>query len=383
MANSRMKNLMQSEIRNMSIECDMVGGINLSQGICDLPLSKVLEEGVREALSKGYNQYTRYDGIPDLREAIAKKAEYFNNIKADPEKNITVSCGATGALYDACIALFSPGDEVILFEPFYGYHEYTFHATDLVPIYVRLNPPDWTFNIDELEAAITTRTKAIMINTPSNPCGKVFSRKELEILGDFCVRHDLIIFTDEIYEYITYDDNRHISPGSIESLRDRVITIGGYSKTFSITGWRIGYSIAPEKYAALIGAANDLIYVCAPAPLQYAVAKAINKLDDSFYTQLKSEFLIKREIICTALEKSGFKPYIPQGAYYVLADIRELPGESSKEKCMYLLNKHGIAAVPGESFYNQSGGETLARFCFAKDDEVLRLAAQKLLNINS
>lgn len=382
MANSRMKNLMQSEIRNMSIECDKVGGINLSQGICDLPLQKVLEEGVKEAISKGYNHYTRFDGIPALREAIAQKAARFNGLNADPDKNITVSCGATGALYDACIALFSPGDEVILFEPFYGYHEYTFHATDLVPVYVRLSPPHWTFDMVLLESAVTPRTRAIMINTPANPCGKVFSREELETLGEFCVRHNLIIITDEIYEYITYDGNRHISPASIDSIHDRVITIGGYSKTFSITGWRIGYSIAPEKYAALIGAANDLIYVCAPAPLQYAVAKAINTLDDSFYSKLKDEFMIKRDIICSALDKSGLKPYIPQGAYYVLADIGRLPGGNSKEKCMFLLNHFGIAAVPGESFYNQSSGETMARFCFAKDDEVLRIAAQKLIHMN-
>lgn len=382
MSNNRMKNLMQSEIRNMSIECDKLGGINLSQGICDLPLTKVLEDGVKEALLEEYNHYTRYDGISELREAIANKARHFNGIKADPEKNVTVSCGATGALYATCISLFSPGDEVILFEPFYGYHEYTFLATDLVPVYVRLTPPEWSFDISELEAKVTPRTKAIMINTPANPCGKVFTEAELEVLGDFCIRHDLIILTDEIYEYITYDNNKHVSPASIEKISDRVITIGGYSKTFSITGWRIGYSIAPEKYSSLIGMANDLIYVCAPAPLQYAVARAINTLDDAFYTQLRSDYTVKRSIICSALSKGGLTPYIPQGAYYVLADISRLPGENSKEKCMYLLNEYGIAAVPGESFYNNSGGKTLARFCFAKSDEILKTAAQRLADIN-
>lgn len=378
MNNNRMKNLMQSEIRNMSIECDKVHGINLSQGICDLPLTKEITAGVTEALAKGINQYTRYDGLDEIRQAIGKKAKYFNHIENNFDTDITVTCGATGALYSACIALLSPGDEVLLFQPFYGYHEYTLHATDLVPVYVNLTPPEWTFDIAELEKAVTKRTKAIIINTPSNPCGKVFSREELEILGDFCIQHDLIIFTDEIYEYITYDNKEHVSPASIDQIKDRVITISGYSKTFSITGWRIGYSIAKKEFAHLIGVASDLIYVCAPAPLQYATAQAINNLSDDFYLELKNEFIQKRKIICDALNDCGLTPYVPQGAYYVLADISQLRGSSSKEKCMWLLDKTGVAAVPGESFYHDVGGETLARFCFAKDDSVLNEAAERL-----
>lgn len=378
MANRRMSNLMQSEIRNMSIECDRINGINLSQGICDLPLTREITEGVTQALSKGINQYTRFDGLYEIRQAIGRKAEYFNHIKSDPDTEITVTCGATGALYSACIALLSPGDEVMLFQPFYGYHEYTLQAADLVPVYVNLTPPEWKFDPDELEKAITNKTKAIIINTPSNPCGKVFSREELELLGDFCIRHDLLIFTDEIYEYITYDQRRHVSPASIPELSDRVITISGYSKTFSITGWRIGYSIAKQQYARLIGIASDLIYVCAPAPLQYAAAQAINKLPDDFYQGLKDEFTLKRKMICQVLDECGLTPYIPQGAYYVLADISRLHGNSSKEKCMWLLEKTGVAAVPGESFYHGAGGETLARFCFAKDNDVLNEAAERL-----
>ena len=373
-----MENLMQSEIRNMSIECDRVGGINLSQGICDLPLPAELKDGADKAIRNGINQYTRYDGIDEIRKSVACKAKTFNSIDADPDKNVTVTAGATGALYCACFSLLSPGDEVILFEPFYGYHEYTLLANDLVPVYVKLSPPDWTFDIDELEQKVTARTKAIIINTPANPCGKVFSREEIELLGEFCIRHDLLIFTDEIYEYITYDDRKHISPGSIAKIRDRVVTISGYSKTFSITGWRIGYSIASESNARLIGMANDLIYVCAPAPLQSAVAYAVNRLDQSFYAGLQQEFKVKREIICTALQESGLTPYVPQGAYYVLADIGRARGASSKEKCMWLLEKSGVASVPGTSFYHKSGGENLARFCFAKDDEVLYEAGARM-----
>lgn len=372
---------MQSEIRNMSIECDKVNGINLSQGICDLPLSREISEGVLEALELGINQYTRFDGLEELRIAISQKNKQFNHISADPDSNITVTCGATGALYSACLALLSPGDEVLLFEPFYGYHEYTLQATDLVPIYVNLVPPNWEFSLDELEKAVTKKTKAIILNTPANPCGKVYSYDELQLLGDFCIKHDLLIFTDEIYEYITYDGRQHISPGSIDKIKDRVITISGYSKTFSITGWRLGYSIAKKQFAELIGIASDLVYVCAPAPLQYAAAQAITKLTDDFYLKLKKEFTVKRDIICSALESSGLLPYIPQGAYYVLADISKIPGDTSKMKCMWLLEKSGIAAVPGESFYHMSGGETLARFCFAKDIHVLEEAALRLKNL--
>lgn len=381
MANKRMANLMQSEIRNMSIECDKVNGINLSQGICDLPLSDVLKSGVTEALDKGINQYTRYDGIDELRNAIAKKARSFNGISADPSKNITVTCGATGALYSACLALLSPGDEVLLFQPFYGYHEYTLTAADLVPVYLNLTPPDWTFSVEEMEMAITSKTKAIIINTPANPCGKVYTENELNIIGDFCIKHDLLIFTDEIYEYITYDGRRHISPGAIDKIKDRVVTISGYSKTFSITGWRIGYSVAEENKAQLIGIASDLVYVCAPAPLQYAASKAIEYLDNTFYDNLRDEFVVKREKICDTLDMCGLTPYIPQGAYYVLADISKLPGNTSKEKCMWLLEKTGVACVPGESFYNGKGGENLARFCFAKDNDVLDLASSRFIKI--
>lgn len=362
----------------MSIECDIVSGINLSQGICDLPLDSVLISGVNEALKKEINHYTRYDGIDEIRNAIAGKAKSYNKIDCDPKKNITVTCGATGALYSACLALLSPGDEVMLFQPFYGYHEYTLAAADLVPVYLNLTPPNWDFNISEMERAITPKTKAIIVNTPANPCGKVFTEEELNIIGDFCIENDLIIFTDEIYEYITYDGRKHISPASVEKIKDRVITISGYSKTFSITGWRIGYSIAEEKIANLIGIASDLVYVCAPAPLQYAVAKAIDNLGDSFYNNLKEEFVVKREIICSALTECGFAPYVPQGAYYVLADISRIKGGNSKEKCMNLLKETGVAAVPGGSFYRGGGGENLARFCFAKNEDVLRLAASQL-----
>jgi len=373
--------LIQSEIRNMSIECDRVGGINLSQGISNLPLSSYIKHGSLDAIEKGINYYTRYDGVQELREAIAVKANVYNNIQCDPNKNIIVSAGATGAFYCACLALLNPGDEVIMFEPYYGYHINTLHAAEAVPVYVKMSPPDWSFQIEDLESIITSRTKAIMINTPANPSGKVFSLEELNLLGDFCDKHDLLVFTDEIYEYFLYDNKKHISPASLEKFKKRTITISGYSKTFSITGWRIGYCIVPEVLHNPIGYVNDLVYVCAPSPLQFGVAKGISELQQDFYLSIKERFLNKRDMLCSALKEAGIVPYTPNGAYYVLADVSRIPGSSSKEKAMFILNECKVASVPGMAFYHDKGGDNLVRFCFAKEEDELKIACEKLLKL--
>lgn len=371
----------QSEIRNMSIECDRVGGINMSQGICDLDLPLPVKLGAEEAMAQGVNHYTRYDGLQPLREAISHKMATYNKIKADPETNIVVSCGATGAFYSACLALLNKGDEVILFEPYYGYHVSTLIAAGAVPVYVTLTPPEWAFDMRELEKAVTSRTKGIMICTPANPSGKAFSRAELEQLAEFSVRHDLFVFTDEIYEYFVYDNHEHISPGSLEMIADRTITISGYSKTFSITGWRIGYAVCHEKWAKMIGYVNDLIYVCGPAPLQMGVARGINELPPEYYESLCHEYYLKREKVCGALSKAGITPYVPHGAYYVLADVTRIPGNSSKEKAMFLLSEAGVATVPGSAFYASNRGDNLVRFCFAKSNEILDDACNRLLKL--
>lgn len=377
---ARSEIIVQSEIRNMSVECEKVNGINLSQGMCDLELPSSLRLGAQNAIAGGINHYTRHDGLPEIRNAIAKKAWDFNGIKADPEKNIVVSCGATGAFYSTCLALLNPGDEVIIFEPYYGYHINTLLAAGAKPVFVKTTPPNWDFNVSDIEAVINAKTKGIMINTPSNPSGKVFSRKELELLADLSIQHDLFVFTDEIYEYFIFDGLNHISPAAIPSIQDRTITISGYSKTFSITGWRIGYSICHEKWASMIGYVNDLIYVCAPAPLQIGVAEAIDTLPASYYHDLCNTYQLKRDQLCSTLNTVGLTPYVPQGAYYVLADVSILPGNSSKEKAMYLLSKTGVATVPGEAFYNSDGGDNLVRFCFAKKEDVLDKACERLLN---
>jgi aminotransferase len=366
----------------MSIECDKALGINLAQGICDLPLEAGLAQGAFDAMREERNHYTRYDGIEMLREQIALKARRFNHINIDAE-NIVVSCGATGAFYSACYALFNPGDEIILFEPYYGYHEYTLMSLDLVPVFVPLKPPSWTFDIEELQKLAGAKTKGIVICTPSNPCGKIFSREELDSLGDFCIKNNLIVLTDEIYEYITFDGTSHISPASLDKFKGRTITVSGYSKTFSITGWRIGYCIADKSIINWIGNACDLLYVCAPSPLQYGVARAIKTIPDSFYRQLQSDYQKKRDMLCSALSGLGLSPYVPQGAYYVLADVSSLPGKTGKEKAMFILNKAGIGTVPGEAFFHNSGeigcsGANLVRFCFAKDIELIQRACEQL-----
>jgi len=375
---SRAARIVQSEIRAMSIECERVGGINLAQGVCDTEVPLPVRRGAQCAVDVGINSYTRYDGLPELREAIARKMERYNRVLADPETEVTVSAGSTGAFYCACLALLNPGDEVILFEPYYGYHVNTLLAVEAVPTYVTMRPPDWRFSPDDLEKAVSSRTRGIMVNTPANPSGKVFTREELELILDFAHRHDLFIFTDEIYEFFLYDGRRHISPASLPGAKERTITISGFSKTYSITGWRIGYSISDAKWAQMIGYMNDLIYVCAPAPLQHGVAVGIDELQPEFYEKLAAEYAQKRDKICSALDKAGLTPFVPQGAYYVLADASALPGRTSKEKAMHLLRAAGVASVPGQAFFHNCDGEALLRFCFAKADPELDEACRRI-----
>jgi aminotransferase len=370
--------VLQSEIRNMSIECDKIGAINLSQGICDLELPASVGLGAKEAIDKGINSYTRYDGLDELREAIAVKQKRFTGIDVDPTKEIVVSAGATGALYCACLALLDPGDEVIVFEPYYGYHISTLLATQAVPVYVRMDPPDWSFSMDDLENVVTQNTRGIILNTPANPSGKVFTLNELNDIARFASRHDLFVFTDEIYEHFVFDGREHIPPAALPEMKERTITISGLSKTFSITGWRIGYSISDERWTQIIGYFNDLVYVCAPAPLQMGVAKGLMELGSDYYKMLSDEFMNIRDKICDALSVAGLEPYVPQGAYYVLANISKIPGHNSKERAMNLLHRTGVACVPGEAFYHDDSGENLARFCFAKEIPVIDEACGRL-----
>jgi aminotransferase len=372
--------LVQSEIRAMSVECERVGGINLAQGVCDTGVPAAVAAGAAQAIAGGHNIYTRLDGIAPLREAIAHKLARHNGITADPEGEILVASGATGAFYAACMSLLDPGDEVILFEPFYGYHLNTLAAMRVRAVSVPLAPGNWALDFDALRAAITPRTRAIVINSPSNPCGKVFSREELEAIAALALEHDLFVITDEIYEYFVYGGARHISIATLPGMAQRTITISGLSKTFSITGWRVGYLAADRKWMGAIGYFHDLTYVCAPSPFQHATAAGLVSLPDSFYAAMAGEYQAKRDWLCTALTDAGLKPSVPDGAYYVLADAIPIPGAGAREKARNLLRQTGVAAVAGTAFFSDGRGDNLLRFCFAKRDGDLQRACTALIS---
>jgi len=379
--NQRMAALAHSEIRAMTQACVQAKGLNMAQGVCDTPVPPVVLRAAAQAMERGKNVYSRFDGLPELRQAIAKKLTQYNGIAADPETDVTVSAGATGAFHCACLALLNPGDEVVLFEPYYQYHISALLAVEAIPLMVKMQAPDWTFSVIEVERAITPRTRAIIVNSPGNPSGKVFGRQELESLAAIARQHDLLVFTDEIYEYFLYDGRTHISLATLPGMADRTITIGGHSKTFSITGWRIGYSVAAARWAEAIGAMNDLLYVCAPTPLQAGVAVGIQELPDLIYRDLARDYQQKRDRFCQALAKAGLTPSIPQGAYYVLADASRLPGTTGKERALFLLETIGLAGVPGEAFFSGPDGRQFIRFSYAKIDSDIDDASRRLARL--
>jgi len=374
----RAESITQAEIRAMSIECDRVDGVNLAQGVCDTPPPPLVVEAAAKAMRDGFNTYTRYDGLPELREAIAFKVERDSGLKVDPETQVTVSAGSTGAFYCACLALLNPGDEVILFEPFYGYHVNTLLSVESVPVYVAMQAPDWTFTREDLERVLSPRTRGIMVCTPGNPSGKVFTPAELQIIADFAQAHDLFVFTDEIYEYFVYDGLKHQTIAALPEMADRTIMISGYSKTFSITGWRIGYAVSSPRWAQMIGYMNDLVYVCAPAPLQIGVAEGILNLPLTYYRDLAIEYRHKRDLLCSTLTDIGLIPSVPPGAYYVLAQVGHLGHPTSKAAAMDLLRRTRVASVPGTSFFEGPNQNQFIRFCFAKQLHELESACRQL-----
>jgi aminotransferase len=379
--NQRMAGLAHSEIRAMTQACVQAKGLNMAQGVCDTPAPPVVIRAAAQAMEQGKNVYSRFDGLSELRQAIAKKLAQYNGIVADPETDVTVSAGATGAFHCACLALLDPGDEVVLFEPYYQYHISALLAVEAVPVVVKMRDPDWNFSGADVEHVITPRTRAIIVNSPGNPSGKVFSRSELECIAAIAQQHDLFVFTDEIYEYFLYDGRTHVSLATLPGMADRTITLGGYSKTFSITGWRIGYSVASARWAQAIGAMNDLLYVCAPTPLQAGVAAGIQELPDLFYRDLARDYQQKRDRFCQALAKAGLTPSIPQGAYYVLADASRLPGTTGKARAMFLLETIGLAGVPGEAFFSGAEGKRFIRFSYAKIDSDIDDACRRLARL--
>ena len=375
----------QSEIRAMTAECDRIGGINLAQGVCDTGVPEVVAEGAIAAIRGGENIYTRMDGIARLRQAIAGQVERTRGFAPDPEREVVVTSGATGAYHAAAMALLNPGDEVLLFEPMYGYHAVTLLSLRVKPVVVSLRAepaanggPAWKLDLAAVRAAITPRTRAMLINTPANPSGKVFTRAEIEGLAAIACEHDLFVLTDEIYEHFVYGDARHVSPVEIDGMRERTILMSGYSKTFAVTGWRIGYLVADAKWTAAIGYFHDLTYVCAPAPLQHGVAAGIEQLPPAYYTSLAQAHLEKRDMLLAALRDAGMTPQVPDGAYYILADASGLAGKTAEKKARALLAQTGVAAVAGSAFFGGGKGEDLLRFCYSKKDAELAEACRRL-----
>jgi aminotransferase len=368
----------QSEIRAMTTECDVMGGINLAQGVCDTPVPSVVEAAAIQAIHNGDNIYTRCDGIARLRQAVADKQLRDYGLRYDPENEVMVASGATGGLHAAAMALLNPQDEVLLFEPYYGYHAVTLLSMRVNPVLVPMVEPDWSLDTDALKAAVTPRTRAILLNSPANPSGKIFTRAELEAVAAVCIEHDLFLITDEIYEYFVYDGAEHISAATLPGMRDRTIVLSGFSKTFSITGWRLGYATADVRWMPAMAHFHDLTYVCAPAPFQHGAAAGLEQLPPSFYKQLAADHQDKRERLLSALRAAGMDAATPPGAYYILAKATRLPGKDAAEKARHLLRATGVAAVAGSAFFRKGRGEDLLRFCFAKQDAELDEACDRL-----
>ena len=367
----------QSHIRSMTRACNAINGINMAQGVCDLEVPRAVIEGAYGAMNEGINIYTPTEGLPRLRQAIADKMKRFYEVAIVPEQ-VLVSDGATGAFYTACMALLNPLDEVIVFEPYYGYHRSTLTSLGAVPTFVRLEAPEWKLDIEALEAVVTPKTRAMVICNPANPSGKVYTRTELEAIGSFAEKHDLIVFADEMYEHFLYGDAIHITALSIPSLRDRCVVLSGFSKVFSITGWRLGYAIAPVSVIEAMAQLNDLIYVCAPAPLQIGAAVGLESLGDEYYIELARLHQVKRDLFCDALRDAGLNPSIPSGAYYVMTDVSSVAGNDDFEKAMAILEKTGIASVPGRAFYHDYSGKNMVRFCYSKPMDVLEEAVERI-----
>lgn len=373
----RLAGMTQSEIRNMTRECERVGGINLGQGLGDLPTPPLVREGAIAAIQALKAQYSFPEGIVELRKLIAAKLERDNGIKADPTSEIAVTVGSSGAFACAIMALLNPGDGVLLFEPYYGYHLNASLMAGLKPQFLSLSPPQFEIDEARLRAAIEPNTRAIVLCTPSNPSGRMYGETTLKMLDRVCRDRDLLLITDEIYEYITYDGRQHVSAAAVGSLRERTVTLMGLSKTFSMTGWRIGYAVAPAPLARAITLAHDLFYVCAPTPLQHGVAAGF-ALPPEYFTKLAADYQRKRDIICAGLNEAGLRPIVPQGAYYVLAEVGHLGYPTAKAAAMALLEAAKVASVPGTAFFQGQTGESLLRFCFAKEDDVLRDAARRI-----
>jgi aminotransferase len=371
---SRADSFTESVIREMTRFALAHNAINLAQGFPDFPCPPELKAAASAALNEDFNQYAITWGAQDFRAAIAHKVEAYNGMVLDPEAEITVTCGSTEAMMASMLALITPGDEVIVPEPFYENYGPDAVISGAIPWYVPLGNGE---SIDEeaWKAAFTKKTRAIIINSPNNPTGKVFTTDELRFIADLCTEHDVIAITDEIYEHILYDGHRHISIGSLPGMEDRTVTIGSLSKTYSVTGWRVGYALAGARLTGRIRKIHDFLTVGAPAPLQHAAVAALN-LPESYYRELARDYDRRRKILYAGLKKAGFDCRLPEGAYYIFTDISGF-GMTDVTFARHLIETVGVAAVPGSSFYHERG-ETKLRFTFSKKDETLHEACRRL-----
>jgi aspartate/methionine/tyrosine aminotransferase len=371
----------ESVIREMTRLALEYGAVNLSQGFPDFPAPAEIKRAATEAIAADINQYAITWGAKSLRDAIARKFERTQGVAADPEREITVCCGSTEAMISSMMAIINPGDEVVVFEPFYENYGPDAILSGATPRFVKLRPPDWTFDPAELAAAFGPATKAIILNTPNNPTGKVFERAELEAIRDLCVRWNAFAITDEIYEHMLYDGARHISLASLEGMRERTITINALSKTYSVTGWRVGWAIAPPEVSAAIRKVHDFVTVGAAAPLQEAGAVALG-FPASYYEQLDREYAARRDTLLGILTRAGFRCFRPRGAYYIMTDISAFGFPDDVAFARYLVKDIGVAAVPGSSFYRDpADGRTQLRFTFCKTEKTFQAAAERLARL--
>lgn len=373
----------ESVIREMTRLCQQHGGVNLAQGFPDFPAPEHLKEAAVTALRADVNQYAITWGAKKLRDALVAKVERFSGLAYDPETEVTVCCGSTECMAATLLALVDPGDEVIVFEPFYENYGPDAILCGATPRFVRLREPDWSFDPAELEKAFGTRTRAIIINTPNNPTGKVFSREELQLIAGLCRKWDVVAITDEIYEHILYDGEVHVAMAGLDGMRERTVVISGVSKTYSVTGWRVGWCLAPAALSGAIRKVHDFLTVGAPAPLQEAAATALGSPPD-YYTTLAANYRERRDYLVPALEAAGFHTFSPKGAYYVMTDISGFGFDNDVAFARHLVEEIGVAAVPGSSFYSDpEAGRQRLRFQFARRRETIAAAVERLSRLKA
>ncbi len=373
----RVKAFGSSIIREMTRLSLTYDALNLSQGFPDFPAPAEVKAAAAAAVQADVNQYTVTWGVPALREAIAGKARRFNGLDADPASEVTVSCGAAEAMACALLSLVDPGDEVIIFEPFFETYVPDLLLCGGVPVYVELHEPDFRFDPDELRRAFTPRTRAVIVNTPHNPTGRVFDAGELQMIADLCQEHDVVAITDEIYEYMTYDEHKHISIAALPGMWERTITISGFSKTYSVTGWRLGYAIAPPALMEPLRNVHDYLTVCAPAPLQHAMLAAL-ALPPTYELELLASYTVRRAAFIEILERNGFDPVRPEGAYYTMAGYGRLGDEEPRAFVERMARTARVVAVPASAFYRAGHGSNRVRFAFCKSPETMDEADRRL-----